>query len=217
MVDSEDFDLISCKTLHKESFEYLRSRDMAPAWNLLPEQGGILWEVGCHLAYLQLHFLPDIDEVYAIGNKVKYPVYDNFYVMLRTSSKNVGLIELSWTSKETEIVYELCSSDEKRMQIYRDYNCLLERNENPPLGITNIVKTIFIDELRLLSKWKDFGFNWLGKGKIFPHIFLISSYIESLKNDLPSPVPPEAGKKAVRLLECIVESVNEKKPVSLNI
>ncbi|MFX1539095.1 MAG: Gfo/Idh/MocA family protein, partial [Promethearchaeota archaeon] len=61
MVNSGEFKPYSFRTTQKESFELLRAHDLAPAWNVSPDQRGIIWEVCCHLAYLQLHFLPDIN------------------------------------------------------------------------------------------------------------------------------------------------------------
>ncbi|MEM1540968.1 MAG: Gfo/Idh/MocA family oxidoreductase, partial [Candidatus Bathyarchaeia archaeon] len=42
VADSEDFDLISFKTLHRENFEWLLAHGLAQPWNINPEHGGIL-------------------------------------------------------------------------------------------------------------------------------------------------------------------------------
>jgi hypothetical protein len=44
---------------------------------------------------------------------------------------------------------------------------------------------------------------------------LINSYINSIKNDLPSPVTAEDGRKTINLLENIKESLEKEKPVKL--
>lgn len=213
LVDSGTFKLLSFRTTQKESFEFLRSHDLAPAWNVAPEQRGIIWEVCCHLAYLQLFFLPDIDEVYAVGSKFRYPVYDDFAVLLRTKDHRFGMIELSWSSKETEIVYELKDVSGKRMQIYRDFNYFLENLEDPPFSVSGVVRNIAVDEKRLLQKWIRFGLSYVRKSKILPGFQLISRYIESIEKDLPAPVTPEDGKNTIQLLECIEKSLNEHKPI----
>ena len=59
IADSEDFTLTSFRTSHRENFEWLKDHGLAQPWNVSPDHGGILWEVGCHLAYLQLSFLND--------------------------------------------------------------------------------------------------------------------------------------------------------------
>ena len=62
LIDEGEFILSSFTTKQKESFEALKEHDLAADWMVAPQQGGILWEVCSHLAYLQLHFLPDISE-----------------------------------------------------------------------------------------------------------------------------------------------------------
>ena len=216
MVDSGTLDLFSFRTTLKASFEKLRAHNLAPAWNVLPEQGGIIWEVCSHHAYLQLHFLPDIQEVYAVGSKVKYPVYDDFAVLLRTKADRFGLIELSWVSNETEVVYELKDTSGKRVQILWEYDYMLEKAENPPFTVGSVAKNIFTDEKRIFKKWAKFGLAYYHKKKLLPTFNLITSYVESIRNDLPSPVSPEDGRNVINLLECIRTSLSEKRPMTIN-
>jgi predicted dehydrogenase len=216
MVDSGEFDLFCFRTTQKESFEILRKLDLAPEWNVLPQQKGIIWEVCAHLAYLQLNFMPDIKEVYAVGSKVKYSVYDDFAVLLRTGSEQFGIIELSWLSHETETVYELRDTTGRRLQLHWEYDYFFEPKTQPPYTAGNVVKNFLSDEKRTLQKWYSFGKSYLGKGKLVPTYNLINSYVESIKKDLPSPVSPEYGRNTVNLLECIQKSLDEKRPIRVN-
>ncbi|MCJ7634348.1 Gfo/Idh/MocA family oxidoreductase, partial [Candidatus Bathyarchaeota archaeon] len=216
IVDSGKFDLFCFNTIQKESFEILKGYNLAPAWNVSPEQRGIIWEVCCHLAYLQLHFLPDIKEVYAIGSKLKYPVYDDFAVLLRTAGQRFGIIELSWVSRETEVRYELRDSTGRRMQIYWEFDYFLENSEEPPFTIRKVARNIFVDEKRILQKWAGFGMCYFRKRKLLPTFNLISNYIESIKNDLPSPVSAQDGRNTINLLECIEKSLDQKRPVAMS-
>ena len=215
LVDSGSFDLTSFKTTHKESFELLKSLGLARDWNVAPEQKGILWEVGCHHAYLQLHFLRNISEVYAIGNKVKYPVYDELSVLLRTPDRRHGVMEISWLATEAEMAYEICSSDGRRVQVLLDYEYLLEKSQRPPYSIGGAVRGAYVDEKRVFQKWIKFGINYIRKRRMIAHLNLISNYIESLEKDTPPPVTPEDGRNAIKLLECIAESLNEQRPVTI--
>jgi len=216
LVDSGKFNLLSFETIQKESFELLKAHDLAPAWNVAPEQRGIIWEVCCHLAYLQLHFLPGVEEVYAVGGKVKYPVYDDFAVLLRTEDKRFGIIDLSWSAKETEIVYELRDFSGRRLQIHRDFDYILEKSEIPPFNVGGVFRNFLVDEKRTLQKWTRFGLSYFQKRKILPILNLTSRYIESIEKDLPPPVTPEDGRKTINLLECIEKSLDEKRPVPLS-
>lgn len=216
MIDTGAFDLFSFRTTLKASFETLRAYDLAAAWNVMPEQKGIIWEVCCHHAYLQLHFLPDIKEVYAVGSKVKYPVYDDFAVLLQTAGERFGLIELSWVTRETEVTYELRDSKGRRVEINWEYDQMLEKSENPPFTVGLVVRNVLVDEKRLLHKWVKFATCYFKGRKLLPIFNLIRNYVDSVKNDLPSPVSPEDGRRAVDLLECIQESLDKKRPVELN-
>lgn len=214
MIDSGEFDLLSLRTTLKASFERLREYNLASPWNVLPEQRGIIWEVCSHHAYLQLHFLPDIKEVYAVGNKTKYPVYDDFAVLLRTPQKHFGIIELSWIQHETEVIYELKDSTGRRLEINWEFDYMLEKSENPPFNVNLVARNILVDYKRLCNKWTKFGLSYFRKRKILPIFNLITSYLDSIKNDLPPPVTPDDGMKTINLLECIEKSLNEQRSVS---
>lgn len=212
MVDSS-FDLHSFRTTLKASFEKLRGFNLVPEWNVFPEQKGIIWEVCAHHSYLQLHFLPDIEEVYAVGRKVKHPVYDDFAVFLRTKNDRFGIIELSWIQKEIEVLYELRDTDGNRIKIDWEYDFMYENSEDHPYTVANVAKNVITDKKRFLKKWYRFGTCYLNKRKVLPTFNLITRYVDAIKNDLPSPVTPEDGRKTVKLLECIEKSLDERKPV----
>jgi UDP-N-acetylglucosamine 3-dehydrogenase len=216
MVDSGDFKLNSFRTTLKASFENLKAFDLAPPWNVLPDQRGIIWEVCCHHAYLQLHFLPDIEEVYAVGRKLKYPVYDDFAVMLRTKEDRFGLIELSWIQKETEVTYELKDSTGRRIDILWEFDDMVEYAQDPPFTVGLIAKNAFVDQKRLWHRWLKFGTCYLHQRKLLPTANLIMSYLDAIKKGQPAPVSPEFGRRTINLLECIEGSLNQRKPMRMD-
>ncbi len=208
MVDSGHYDLISFRTSVKQSpqiFAY-------PPWNMTSEEKGILWEAGCHPAYLQLHFLKNITDVYAVGSKVKYPVYDEFSVLLRTSGQSYGIIEVSWVTKGSEKIYEIDSADGKQAwpQVDGDYHSILEL-EKPRAGgmVYSEIKRIFRYLLRSRRDMYSHLNYFVG------HFYLINQYMNSLKNGSPPPVQPEEGKRTIKLLECIEESLNTHKTIRM--
>jgi predicted dehydrogenase len=213
IADSVSFNLTSFRTSHRENFEWLKTHGLAQPWNVSPEHGGILWEVGTHLAYLQLHFLKDINEVYALGVKAKYPVWDDFIVLLRTSSQRWGIIEISWIAQESEIVYEVISSDGRRVQTFLPHGYIIERTQESPASVAGVARSLFSDVKSFYRKWAKFTVDQIKKPQ-FGHFDLIKSYVESLQKDAPPPVTGEDGRNAIRLLECIEESLNERRPVS---
>ncbi len=215
LVEKGAFNIASFRTVQKESFEILKANGLAADWMIMPKQKGIIWEVCSHLAYLQLHFLPDIKDVIAVGGKVKYPVYDHFAVLLRGKDQRFGLIDLSWVSEGTEIMYEICDSKGRRAQIYRDFDFFFETNEYPPQTVGGVINSFSADLKRTLQKWARFGLNYVQKKKLTPHFRLISSYIESIERDLPPPITPEDGRRTITLLESIEKSLDENQRVTI--
>lgn len=209
-VDSGEFDLLSLRVSVKESAELIG----APNWIMTPEEGGVLWETGCHTAYLQLHFLKGVDRVFAVGSRVKHPVHDQFTVLLQTPENTFGITEVSWLAKRPERIFELSSSDGRRIQIL-DYNYLQEIPEKTPRGL---VSGFYSDQRMIMKKWMTTTLDSIRKGDMgycLPHHTLISKYIEALRVDSEVPVKPEEGKRAVNLLECIERSLNQKRSIEI--
>jgi len=192
-IDEGEIELVSFKTFDKENGALL------PSWTATASEGGILWETGYHLAYLQLFFLREVTELFAVGKKVKFPVYDDFCVVLKTASRCYGTIELSWLAKEMDVFYEIDTADGGRIQIDRNSDYLL--NAPPGVADTALFKSKRVFSRKLTMRY------------FRGHFHLFTSFMNSIKNDLPPPVPPIEGKKTIQLLECIQESLNEGKVV----
>jgi UDP-N-acetylglucosamine 3-dehydrogenase len=210
IVNSGEFDLIYFRASVKENPEVVGP---AAAWITTPAQGGILWESGLHLAYLQLHFLKEITEVLAVGSKIKYSVYDHFSVLLRTAKQAIGLMEVSWFAKRPEALYELMSSDGRRIHI-ADYDNLLELTEVPG----NFLRGLYLDEKASLKKWVGPIINNLRNRDLMsclPHYGLISRFMQSIRDDSDPPVTPEDARKTIQLLECIQESLERNQIVRI--
>ena len=210
MVDSGDFPLAYFKVSVRESAELIG----APSWIMTPEQGGALWETGAHAAYLQLHFLKNIEKVWAIGGKIENPVYDHFIIMLTNSNKTVGVIEISWLAKKEEEKFEFISTKGRKIEIL-NYNFFLEYQEKPE---KNLLQGYYRDQKQIIKKWAKFFLTNIRNRRLIgcvPQYILITKFMESLKNDTEPPVTPEDGRKTVRLLEYIEESLNKNEPVKV--
>ena len=210
MVDSGDFPLAYFKVSVRESAELIG----APSWIMTPEQGGALWETGAHAAYLQLHFLKNIEKVWAIGEKIENPVYDHFIIMLTNSNKTVGVIEISWLAKKEEEKFEFISTKGRKIEIL-NYNFFLEYQEKPE---KNLLQGYYRDQKQIIKKWAKFFLTNIRNRRLIgcvPQYILITKFMESLKNNTEPPVTPEDGRKTVRLLEYIEESLNKNEPVKV--
>jgi predicted dehydrogenase len=211
LVDSGKFQLAYFKISVRESAELIG----APSWIMTPEQGGALWETGTHSAYLQLHFLKKVDKVWAIGEKVSHPVYDHFIIMLSNPQKTIGIIEISWLAKKEEIVFELIDSNGRKIQIL-NYNFFLEFPEKTE---KHIIQGFYWDQKLITKKWVKFFFDDFRNRRIrysVPQYILINKFIDSIKNNVDPPITPHEGKRTVRLLECIEESLNKNEPIKLS-
>lgn len=196
LVLSGEYDLTSFRTSVKEEPTMIG----APAWNLSDDEKGMIWDSGCHHAYLHLNFLKEISEVCAAGSMVNHPVLDNYAVLLRTSGKAFGIMEMSWLSKTIEAVYEIDSSDGKRLIIDRHHDSVTEVPESSH-------SNLFSGLNKALNPTPD------GLGYSIGHYFLIREYMSSLKKDEPPPIDPNEGRKTIKLLECIDESLKSGKTV----
>ena len=199
LVLSGQYDLTSFRTSVKENPTLIG----APAWNLSNDEKGMIWDSGCHHAYLHLNFLREITEVYAVGSTVNHPVIDNYAVLLRTSGKTCGIMEMSWLSKVVEAEYEISSSDGRRLIIDRHHDLVTELPESSHSSSFSEFKNL----LNLIPK---------GLGYCIGHYFLIREYFKSVKKDESPPVDPAEGKNAIRLLESIDESLKTGRPVKFH-
>jgi predicted dehydrogenase len=210
MVEAGGFDLTYFRVSVKESAKLIG----APSWTLTPEQGGVIWETGCHSAYLQLGFLRNIDRVMAIGDKAGTSVYHRFAVLLDTPNQSLGVIDVSWLAERSEIVFEMMSSKGERIQIL-DYDHLVKIPKTRPKGI---LKGFYHDQKTVLKKWYTVARRSMGNRsllKCLPHYNLVSSYIQSLKEDTQPPVTLQEGRMTIQLLEGIESSLDTGKPVKL--
>ena len=210
MVESGNFPLTYFKVTNRESAELIG----APNWIMTPEHGGALWETGAHAAYLQLHFLKTIEKVWAIGEKIAHPVYDHLIIMLSNPSNTLGVVEISWLAKKVEEIFELIDSKGRKIQIL-DYDFLRYVPEKTP---KHIPQGFYQDQKQIVKKWAKFLINNLRNYRLLnclPQYILITQFMESVKNDTDPPVIPEDGRRTVRLLEYIEESLNKNEPIQV--
>ena len=210
LIDSDNFPLAYFKVSVRESAELIG----APKWIMTPEQGGALWETGTHAVYLQLHFLKNIEKVWAIGEKIENQLPDHFIVMLTSPKKTVGVIEISWLARKEEEIFEFIDSNGRRIKII-NYNFFVEYPETPE---KSMVQGFYRDQKQIIKKWTKYFLTNIQYRKLkncIPQYILLTKFIQSIKNDEDPPVTPEEGRRTVRLLEYIEESLNKNKPVKV--
>jgi hypothetical protein len=105
----------------------------------------------------------------------------------------------------------------KRLKIFRDFDYSHENSALPPYTLRGVISSFAADESRVLGKWLRFAPDYIHHRKMASHTRLISSFIASVRKDLPSPITPEDGRKTINLLECIKKSLDEKKPIRMTL
>lgn len=213
LVDTGYFDLQSFEVSLCRNLKIERIQD----WALKPENGGLIWEVGTHLAYLELFFLPNIRDVYAVGHKTDH-VYDNFIVLLSSPDSRFGLFKCCLTSNQKEYSCRITSKNGNRAEI----NLLLDSFIDQSKYTSKPYTRFYHEQKSLLRSWiKSFGramYHHIKDYGFYPDIFskfvLMKSCLESIKKGTPPPVTPEEGKNTIKLLECIKESLDSGRVVS---
>ena len=200
MVDDGKYDVASLRTAYKIS----KHQNQFPKWVLSSAEKGILWELGYHLAYIQLEFLKVIENVYAYGTKLKYPVYDKIGALFSTPTLNYGVLEMSAISKQREFIVEMDSSDGSRVRIDIDKNAFTEMPQTQDMGrgyISRVKRYLASGTLSRAAVTK--------LGYSIGHYELFGQFVESLKNDKVPPVQPEDGREAINLLRRIEKSLSK--------
>lgn len=185
------------------------------SWVTRPEEGGMLWEEGTHEAYLQQYLLGDIKEIYAVGSKSSHPVYDDIFAILRSTNGSYGVIELSWTSprKRFEDTLEIYDLNRELSRINLDWQRELVEETTQEFDIYK--HTLFSSTIELARKAIR-----RNRTKSQPQTpsksyfyYLIPAYINSIRDKISPPVKPSEGRDAIKLLECIEESIEKGKNV----
>jgi len=179
-------------------------------WKAKQEEGGMLWEEGCHAAYLLQHFLPDIVEIQAFGSRLRHSVYDDIRAFLRCGNDSWGVMDISWV-RESVLSLEILKLEHPPIEVDLNYREVINikayssgefiRQTVPRLP--KHLAYILLTKLRVKTQAKP----------VSHHFELIDSHVKSMIKGEKPPVPPEQGKAAVRLLECVEKSIVEKQPV----
>jgi predicted dehydrogenase len=169
--------------------------------------GGLVGETGPHIAYLSLPFVGRPKHVDARGLKSEKFPWTPFveYQILIQGDKGYSLTTLSYTSTRRLHVIQIVGSEGS---IHVDINAmLLCKGQKLDLDVmeigkdrlhlaASIISGLMVNSLKVL----------LGKMKLGHEVF-IEEYMISVLENRASPVTPEEGTQAVRLMEMIVRSL----------
>jgi predicted dehydrogenase len=172
--------------------------------------GGIIGETGPHVVYLSLAFLKNVKKVDVLASKKSdYPwvLYDDYRIELEaeniTSSIYVSHAN-SYTHEEVELFGTNCALkvDMQSMLLLRS-KCEHLKPSSVALSslstASQTIRGVASNALRVVARRPMLG-----------HDIMVERFVASILNDQPVPVSAEEGRETVRVLNIIVQKLENK-------
>jgi predicted dehydrogenase len=199
--------LTGMRTLHlTHSDDYMAKKN---SWiHKLP--GGVISETAPHDVYSSLVFLKKVKNVSVHAKKtLDYPwvLYDDYRIELEGEKINASLL-ISHANKIVSNEVDLLGSEGAiRVDLQSMVLTYYRRRNVKPMSLalsslgnaTQVFKGITSNSFAFL-----FGKPFLG------HDVLIKRFVDSLINNQPVPVPGEEGRETIRVMEMIVNAIDQK-------
>ena len=172
--------------------------------------GGAVGETGPHSVYMSLAFLKNVKEINVSASKsLEYPwvLYDDYRIELVGENMTSSII-ISHANDCTASEVELFGTE---ILIKMDLQSMLlikYRRENlTPMSVAysslntagQMTKGILKNAFRVILNRSMLG-----------HDIMIEKFVKSIINDQPVPVTPEEGRETIRVMEAIVQKLNQK-------
>ena len=171
--------------------------------------GGIIGETGPHVIYMSLAFVKNVRNVRVVARKISdYPwvLYDDYRIELEGENITSSII-VSHTNNYTMSEVELFGTDYAlRLDLQSMLLIRYGRSSIKPIDVAisslstarQIVRGVASNTLKTV-----FGKTMLG------HDIMIEKFVKSIINDQPVPVTPEEGRETVRVMEMIVNKLED--------
>lgn len=192
--------------------DYMTSRSDHWAHKL---PGGVIGETGPHIVYMTLAFLKNIRSVSAEGAKLlpEYPWsrFEDYRINL-VGDEGISSVTLSYATDQWMARVELLGEDGFIIADLQSMNVVRYRREELkalPVGLS-----LLRDAAQLTGAFVGNSVRYLTGGMRSTHEIIISRFVDSILRGAPSPVTAEEGREAVRVLQMIVEAL-EQQPVAV--
>ncbi len=182
--------------------------DKRPEWVLTEESGGVFWEAMVHHVYILQHFLGPIDRVYAIGRKVRNPVYDSITIVAESNGRG-GLAEYERYAKAPLLALQVFTDEGVRFDgdLFGDF--VLRWPSRPAHSMPRTLQGIMDDfaipiqrrrgRLRRSVRTPSYGAVSPYKRTFY---VLIGRFLSFIAGQVSAPpVMPEEGLNAIQVLE----------------
>jgi len=173
--------------------------------------GGLIGETGPHAAYMSLAFLKKVKsvDVYA-KNFLVHPwaPFDEFRIELE-GEEAMSSIAISYASNRRNLYVDILGTEGV---LYLDLQSQLlihhgRKETVRPVAFARYSASI-TSQLAVGVAANAFGL--VTKRLKFGHNVLIEGFINSILNNDPPPVTPDEGRETVKVMEMVVEKLNEK-------
>lgn len=199
---AQDHGLVALRTFSRSPASQRRAE-----WIATPDEGGFLWEQGCHASYVHNSFLGEISEVHVLAGKVSAPIDNLFLVLVRSREGLIGQMDFSsgLNQNASRIEMETAGGDGFVADLSSNH---IERRTIPPGGYIRRNLWMLASELNMAFERRvAYSLRLALQGPKFAHrshYLLIERMLKSIRNpEVPPPVTAEDGLAAVILLERI--------------
>jgi predicted dehydrogenase len=169
--------------------------------------GGILGETGPHVSYLTAAFVRKVNEVKIMTKKnfnYEWTAYDDIRIELK-GENGISSVVITHSTNQWDAKIDIFGSN-KNLYIDMHEFLIQEHNRKELDSFTVVKEEIKKNIASLCNLGKNILLRTLNKLD-YGHELLIKKFVESIQRDTPSPVSPEDGKEAVRIMEMIVKEL----------
>lgn len=177
--------------------------------NKLP--GGVFGESGPHIVYMTLAFINPIQRVSVSGLKLMenhpWSPFEDYRIDL-FGEKHASSVTMAYATKQWMARLEILGEDATLLLDLEAMSLVKYRRERlkpAPIGLSLLSETG-----QLLKSLAVSGLRYATGSLRSTHDFIIDGFADSILNGTESPVPAEQGRESIRVMNMIVEKLQEK-------
>lgn len=167
--------------------------------------GGVIGETGPHVIYMTLAFINPIRKVCVQAQKqltgFPWSPYEDYRLELNGESASCS-VALTYATNRWAVQLDLWGTD-GHMKFDLETQTLVLHGR-PDLKPVTLGLSAFKEASQLLLGTTETSLNYLTGNFENTHERLVREFVESIHTGAPTPVPPEEGREAVRVMDLIV-------------
>jgi len=170
--------------------------------------GGVIGETGPNVIYMTLAFINPIRDVRVQARKqlTEFPwsPYEDYRLELNGDSASCS-VALTYATNRWAVQLDLWGSDGHLKFDLETQTLVL--HGRPNLKPVTLGLSAFKEASQLLLGTTETGLSYLTGNFENTHERLVREFVESIQSGAPTPVPPEEGREAVRVMDVIVSQL----------